>query len=74
MSNPIRLIRKHTVLERIDRSNAWLYKKMSEGAFPKPVKLCGSRAVAWVESEVSQWILDCIEQRDLESAPDSQKI
>jgi prophage regulatory protein len=64
MSNSLRLIRKHTVLERIDRSNAWLYKKMAEGSFPKPVNL-GGRAVAWLESEVSDWILARKEERDL---------
>ncbi|WP_411569287.1 helix-turn-helix transcriptional regulator [Shewanella sp. SM87] len=31
--------------------------------FPKAVKL-GSRSVAWVESEVQEWILERIEQRD----------
>jgi prophage regulatory protein len=36
---------------------------MAEGTFPKPVKL-GARAVAWVESEVEEWILARIEERD----------
>ncbi|MGD9660752.1 MAG: helix-turn-helix transcriptional regulator [Porticoccaceae bacterium] len=63
MSTSIRLIRKPTVLNRIGHSNAWLYKKIAEGAFPQPVKL-GARAVAWVESEVEEWILARIEERD----------
>jgi prophage regulatory protein len=40
-----------------------IYKYIAEGMFPKPVSL-GARAVAWVESEVEDWILDKVEQRD----------
>lgn len=34
--------------------------------FAKPIKL-GSRAVAWVESEIEDWINDVIHQRDSET-------
>jgi len=67
MSNTTNLIRKPVVLARTGICNASLYQKIAEGTFPKPVKL-GGRAVAWVESEVDQWIYDLIEARDLDSA------
>ena len=41
-----------------------LYKYIADKTFPKPAKL-GKRSVAWVESEVQDWILDRIEERDL---------
>jgi prophage regulatory protein len=31
------------------------YLLMKQGKFPKPVKLYGNRAVAWVESELIAW-------------------
>jgi len=36
---------------------------MNDGVFPKSVSL-GVRSVAWVESEVQDWILDKIALRD----------
>ncbi|EGM68398.1 phage transcriptional regulator, AlpA [Shewanella sp. HN-41] len=44
-----------------------IYKYIAEGTFPRPVSL-GSRAAAWVESEVQEWILTRIEERDAQSA------
>lgn len=32
-----------------------LYAKIATGAFPAPVSL-GARSVAWIESEVTDWI------------------
>lgn len=40
-----------------------IYNYISDATFPKPVNL-GARAVAWVESEVQDWILERIEERD----------
>ena len=49
---------------------------MEDGSFPRSVKLGGpledpeafdSRAVAWIEDEVEQWIESRIEERDLGS-------
>jgi|TARA_B100002003_G_scaffold143182_1_gene132477 predicted DNA-binding transcriptional regulator AlpA len=49
---------------------------MEDGSFPKSVKLGGppkdpsifdSRAVAWIEDEVEQWIESRIEERNLGS-------
>lgn len=51
----IRLIRLTEVLHKTGLSKATLYRLMNGGDFPKNTTL-GLRAVAWVESEVNQWI------------------
>jgi predicted DNA-binding transcriptional regulator AlpA len=34
-----------------------LYKKVSEGTFPRPVLLgAGARAVGWIEFQVDHWL------------------
>ena len=40
-----------------------IYKFMEESRFPKSVSL-GDRAVAWVESEVEEWMYERLSQRD----------
>ncbi|WP_427121026.1 helix-turn-helix transcriptional regulator [Pseudomonas aeruginosa] len=40
-----------------------VYKVMKEGSFPGSVAL-GDKAVAWVESEVQEWILARLRERD----------
>ncbi|PHM53884.1 helix-turn-helix transcriptional regulator [Xenorhabdus sp. KK7.4] len=48
-------IRLPEVQRRTGYSKAWIYKLISAGEFPKQVKL-GSRSVAFVESEIDNWI------------------
>jgi len=50
-----KLQRRTEVLERTGLSNSTLYYFISEGTFPKPVKL-GKRTVAWKKSKVDEWI------------------
>ncbi|EIK4938170.1 AlpA family transcriptional regulator [Salmonella enterica] len=59
-NQPTRLIRLPEVLERTGYSKAWVYRLISEGRFPAPVKI-GVRAIAFVESEVDEWIQSVIE-------------
>lgn len=54
------LIRLPEVLKRTGFGKAWVYRLISEGRFPAPVKI-GVRAVAFVESEVNEWIQSVIE-------------
>ena len=80
-----RLIRLPEVLSRTGYGRASIYRKMEEGTFPRSVKLGGppidpnvfdSRAIAWIEDEVEQWIESRIEERDLGSTdfPENQNI
>ena len=68
-----RLIRLPEVLSRTGYGRTTIYRKMEDGSFPRSVKLDGppkdpeafdSRAVAWIENEVDQWIESRIEERD----------
>ena len=68
-----RFIRLPEVLSRTGYGRTSIYRKMEDGSFPKSVKLGGppkapsifdSRAVAWIEDEVEQWIESRIEERN----------
>jgi prophage regulatory protein len=69
-SNPVRLklesvpmfienspsfLRLPQVRERTGYSRATIYNLMAQGKFPRAVAL-GSRAVAWLDSEITEWI------------------
>jgi prophage regulatory protein len=53
--NPIRLIRLPQVKQRTGYSRSSIYAKISLGEFPAPVNL-GARAVAWIDTEIDEWI------------------
>ncbi|WP_261641517.1 helix-turn-helix transcriptional regulator [Erwinia mallotivora] len=57
--NTTRLIRLPEVLHKTGYKRAWIYRLISENRFPKPIKL-GSRAVAFIEVEIDQWISETI--------------
>ena len=68
-----RFIRLNEVLSRTGFGRTSIYRKMEEGSFPKSLKLGGppkdpsifdSRAVAWIEDEVDQWMESSIDYRD----------
>lgn len=63
MAPNIKLIRIKDVIDTTGLARSTIYKYVDKGIFPKAVKL-GSRSVAWVESEVQEWILERIAQRD----------
>ena len=71
-----RFIRLPEVLTRTGYGRTTIYRKMEDRSFPRSVKLGGppidpnvfdSRAIAWIEDEVEQWIDSMIEGRDLGS-------
>jgi prophage regulatory protein len=49
------LIRLTDVQRRTGYSKAWIYRLMSQGKFPESVKI-GTRAIAFVESEIDDWV------------------
>ena len=68
-----RLIRLPEVLSRTGYGRTSIYRKMEEGSFPKCLKLGGpikdpnkfdSRAIAWIEEEVDNWVEARIDERD----------
>ncbi len=49
------LIRLSEVQRRTGYSKAWIYRLLKEERFPASIKI-GSRAVAFIESEIDEWI------------------
>ncbi|HCE2683185.1 TPA: AlpA family transcriptional regulator [Vibrio parahaemolyticus] len=58
----MRFLKLKEVMEKTALSRSAIYRKMSEDTFPKSVNL-GDRAVAWIESEVDEWMDSIIDRR-----------
>lgn len=56
-----RFINRQEVQEATSLSKSNLYKKIKEGTFVKPYNIGGAR-VAWLESEVQEWIQERINE------------
>lgn len=59
----MKLIRLKKVMSITGLGRSSIYKFMTEGNFPQSISL-GERAVAWENSEIEEWVLNKIEQRD----------
>ena len=60
----MRIMRLKEVIDTTGLSRSTLYKYIGEGRFVSSVSL-GDRSIGFVESEVFDWILARIEERDL---------
>lgn len=49
------LIRLTEVQRRTGYSKAWIYRLLKEKRFPASIKI-GSRAIAFIESEIDEWV------------------
>ena len=58
-----KLLRLPEVMSRTGYKRSNIYQLMNLGDFQKSVQL-GPRAVAWLSSEIDQWIDDRINERD----------
>lgn len=58
----MRLIKLKEVIEKTSLGRSTIYEFMTKGTFPKQVSL-GAKSVAWVESEVDDWIMERIGER-----------
>ncbi|EHR6925614.1 AlpA family transcriptional regulator [Vibrio parahaemolyticus] len=58
----MRFLKLKEVMEKAALSRSVIYRKMSEDAFPKSINL-GDRAVAWVESDVDDWMAKVLASR-----------
>ena len=52
---PVKILRRRDVEEQIGLGCSTIYSLMSEGNFPKPIKI-RRRAVGWIESDIIDWI------------------
>ena len=57
------LIRLKEVKEYTGLGRSSIYQKMNIGIFPKSVSL-GDRAIAWVDTEIEEWVQGKIDLRD----------
>ena len=55
-----RLIRLSEVMNKTGFGKAWIYRLICQNRFPQPVKI-GIRAIAFIESEIDEWIQLTIE-------------
>ena len=58
-----KIIKLRTVIELTGLSRSTIYDYMSRSMFPKQIRL-GENSVAWLESEVVEWLDEKIKQRD----------
>jgi len=58
---PESFIRLKKVEDRTGLKKSMVYDLMKKKEFPKSIKI-GDRAVAWIESEVDQWIQNKIKE------------
>jgi prophage regulatory protein len=59
---PMRFLKLKEVMAKTALSRSNIYRKMNDGCFPKSINL-GDRAVAWLESEVDEWMELCLAER-----------
>jgi prophage regulatory protein len=58
--HPPTLLKRPAVEQLTTLSRSRIYDLMDKGEFPKPVRL-GSMSVAWLESEIHQWVSERID-------------
>ncbi len=58
----MRFIKLKEVMECTGLGRSTIYKYIEKGEFPKSISL-GERAVAWLESEVHDWMMAKLEER-----------
>lgn len=61
-----RILKAREVAERVSISTSQVYRLARDGRFPKPVKITENRS-GWLETEVDQWIDECIRRSRLAS-------
>ena len=59
---PMRFLKLKEVMQKTALSRSAIYRKMNDGEFPESVSL-GERAIAWVESEVDEWMEERLQTR-----------
>jgi prophage regulatory protein len=64
---PRKLIRIRSVINLTGLSKSYIYDLCKKGLFPKSIQLVpGGTSVAWVESEINEWIDSRIQERNQE--------
>ena len=61
-----KILKVKEVAEELNVSVQQIYKLVSKGRFPKPIKL-GERGSGWLTSEIDAWLQSRVNQRDEEA-------
>ena len=57
------ILRIRDVIAQTGLKRRTVYNLVSRGDFPRPIQLT-SRAVGWLDTDVSNWLNDRVEERD----------
>lgn len=60
MSKKIRILRRPQVRDRTGLSTSTIYEKMAKKQFPSAIKLGTGQAVGWIESEIDEYLQQCV--------------
>jgi prophage regulatory protein len=55
-----RFLRFPQVKARVGFSHSWVYEKIAQGLFPKPLKV--GRSSVWLESEITKWLAERVQE------------
>lgn len=58
----LRLLKRKDMLKKVSLSRMTVEELINKGSFPHPVRP-GTRDLAWVESEIDDWIRQLIKER-----------
>lgn len=58
-----RFIRLDELMNKTGLGRSTIYRMIDKGEFPKPINLTSSK-VAWLQSEVTEWMRTKVEQRN----------
>ena len=58
------ILRLPQVKTQTGLSRSSLYQRIAEGTFPRQISL-GGRAVGWLESDIENWIKECLAESRL---------
>lgn len=64
----MRILRLKDVMSITGLGRSSIYKFINDGAFPKSINLGGGRAVGWLASEIEEWIVERVKERDQKAA------
>jgi len=55
LDTQVLVVRMSRLVEMIGLSRSTIWKLLSEGKFPKPIRL-GSRSIAWRINDIEEWL------------------
>ena len=67
-TSQIIFIRKKEVMRRTGLPSSTIYDLMRRNLFPASIKLAGGKAIAWLESDIDQWLKQCLENSTSQGA------